>query len=408
MSMMPRLMPSAPAGAAAHLTPSTEDGLSGYWNRMDVRDASTLTEDEFEREYMNKGLPVVIRNDPGALAVSRRINVSTLLESCGDREPELGRRLVEPLKALPSVIKLELSRRLYETHGVTLSQAVKIMEGRGKIKTLRDFFQSEYFATVETAQDPRFPRAKKDYSHPADYLWPPSIHSWPVHDNCPRLLDMMEEAADLGEGAGPGDGGDGGIGGDGTATGASREQREQRARRLPTKGSAFAASPRLGYVPRISAPLAPKEVADLYLFASGDRSRAYHPHIHGSPNHVLLLLLHGKKRAVVWPRDQAPRLYPFMGDGDVKANEIGEKTPIFMANGFEVDLKWQPALAAVKGGLEGVAGPGDLLYVPCGSVHSLGNLGNMFAVGWIPTHVPGQNMRDCPNRNGRGYRDVGT
>jgi hypothetical protein len=110
VSMMPHLLPSAPAGAAAHLAPAAEDGLTGYWKRMDVRDAAGLTEDEFEREYMNKGLPVVIRNDPGALAVSRRVNVSTLLASCGDREPELGRRLVEPLKALPGVIKLELSR----------------------------------------------------------------------------------------------------------------------------------------------------------------------------------------------------------------------------------------------------------------------------------------------------------
>ena len=370
MSLMPPLLPSAPPGAAAHLAPSAEDGLSGYWKRMDVRDASTLTEDEFEREYMNKGLPLVIRNDPGALALSQRINITTLLDACGTKEPELGRRLVEPLKALPSVIKFELSRRLYQTHGVTLSQAVKIMEGRGKVKTLRDFFESEFFATVKTAQDPRFPDAKKDYSHPADYLWPPSIHSWPLHENCPQLLAMMEEVADLGD-----------------------KQDEDEATR-----------PRLGYVPRICKPVAPRDISDLFLFASGDRCRAYHPHIHGRPNHVLLLLLHGKKRAVVWPRDQAPSLYPFMGD-DVKANDIGEKTPIFMANGFEVNLDWQPNLADVSGGLEGVAGSGDLLYVPCGSVHSLGNLDNMFAVGWIPTRVPGQNMNDCPNVNGRGYND---
>ena len=87
--------------------------------------------------------------------------------------------------------------------------------------------------------------------------------------------------------------------------------------------------PRLGYVPRTTAPATPREVTDLFLFASGDRCRAYHPHIHGRPNHVVLLLLHGKKRAVVWPRDQAPSLYPFMGD-DVKANDIGEKAPIYM------------------------------------------------------------------------------
>ena len=42
--------------------------------------------------------------------MSRRVNVSSLLEACGAADPELGRRLVAPLKALPYVIRLELSR----------------------------------------------------------------------------------------------------------------------------------------------------------------------------------------------------------------------------------------------------------------------------------------------------------
>lgn len=370
VSLMPALMPSAPAGAAARLAPSGEDGLSGFWARMDVRDASTLSEDEFEAEYMNKGRPVVIRNDPGARAVAQRINVSTLLEQCGDQDPELGRRLVEPLKALPAVVKLELSRRLYETHGVTLTQAVKVMEGRGKIKTVRDFFESDYFTTVRTAQDPRFPGAKKDFSHPADYIWPPSIHSWPIHDNCSPLLEMMAEVAEVGT--------------------------WQNRQTAPTNTATGDPLPRLGYVPRITRPHDSLDIPDLFVFASGDRCRPYHPHIHGRPNHVVLLLLQGYKRAVVWPRGEANNLYPFMGDGKLPENDIGEMTPIFMANGFEVDLEWQPDLASVKGGQEGVAGPGDLLYVPCGSLHSLGNLGNMLAIGWIPTGY----ISNCPNANG--------
>ena len=32
-------------------------------------------------------------------------------------------------------------------------------------------------------------------------------------------------------------------------------------------------------------------------------------------------------------------------------------------------------------------------------------LDSMFAVGWIPTRVPGRHMRDCPNINGKGYND---
>ena len=71
------------------------------------------------------------------------------------------------------------------------------MEGRGNIKTLRDFFESEFFATVKTAQDPRFPGAKKDYSHPADYLWwgctslVQSTHSLKVPGFNPGTYDVI-------------------------------------------------------------------------------------------------------------------------------------------------------------------------------------------------------------------------
>ena len=55
VSVMPPLMPSAPRRTAAPSSGSSVDGLSGYWTKMDVRDAATLSEDEFEREYMKKG-----------------------------------------------------------------------------------------------------------------------------------------------------------------------------------------------------------------------------------------------------------------------------------------------------------------------------------------------------------------
>jgi hypothetical protein len=45
--------------------------------------------------------------------------------------------------------------------GVTLEHVIAELEGKGKTKTLRDFFEGSFFSTVKTAQDPRFPGATK-------------------------------------------------------------------------------------------------------------------------------------------------------------------------------------------------------------------------------------------------------
>ena len=45
-----------------------------------------------------------------------------------------------------------------------------------------------------------------------------------------------------------------------------------------------------------------------------------------------------------------------------------------MVDGFNVDLGAQPDLREVKGGMEGHAAVGDLMYIPCGLVHTLENV----------------------------------
>ena len=80
------------------------------------------------------------------------------------------------------------------------------------------------------------------------------------------------------------------------------------------------------------------------------------------------------------------------------ANEAGVIDPMYMANGFEVNLEFQPDLAKADGGLHGVAGPGDLLYIPCGHIHTLASIGPMVSLAWIPTE---KDMPQCPNENGR-------
>jgi hypothetical protein len=82
-------------------------------------------------------------------------------------------------------------------------------------------------------------------------------------------------------------------------------------------------------------------------------------------NSTCTLCSKGAKRVVTWPVDQKDKLYPFM-PGQLGRNEIGERNEIFMVDGFNVDLGAQPDLKDVVGGMEGQAGVGDLMYIPCG------------------------------------------
>ena len=336
-----------------------------YWQSMDVVDAAELTAEQFEREYMEVGKPVVIRNDPGARALQAAFSIDKLLDLCGTASPELGRRLVHVLGGFPSQVQQELSRRLESTYGISLDEVIATLRADGPIQNLKQFFESGYFSSAKTSPLSRWnftekSDVQKDWMHPADYLWPPSIHSWNVATNCPAFAVAVSKTV---------------------------------------------AETPVGFIPSISHPANMMEIEDFYLFASTDGVRAYHPHRHGEPNHVMLLLLQGHKQLVTWPWQEKQNLYPVMDDL-LTPNEIGEVTPIFMVNGFNVNLTRQPALANVRGGVEGIAGPGDLLFIPCGTIHSLASKGDMVALGWIPTQIAGSRideLKDCPNPNGQGY-----
>ena len=254
------------------------------------------------------------------------------------------------------------------TDGVTLQQVIAELEGNGAIRTLRDFFESSSFATVRTAQNPD---AVKDSSHPADYLWPPSIHSWYV-GQCRSFAAHVR-----------------GI--------LSAEHGD-----IPYLHSLIEDDP-------VRFSKDPRDIDDTFIFASGDKCRAYHPHTHNSPNHSLLLILRGKKRMVTWPVNQNAKLYP-LTPGGLGANDTDKQNELlFMVDGFNVDLQRQPDLRQVKGGLEAEAGVGDLMYIPCGLVHALESVGNMIAIGWLPTKETMFDSTDstegtirmerCPNTN---------
>jgi hypothetical protein len=73
-----------------------------------------------------------------------------------------------------------------------------------RVKPLSLVLYRPYSWVVKTAQDPRCPGAVKDWTHPADYLWPPSIHSWRINQ-CQPLNDLIRgEMDDTAAGGGHG------------------------------------------------------------------------------------------------------------------------------------------------------------------------------------------------------------
>ena len=50
---------------------------------MDVRDAADLTPEQFYREYVGPGIPVVIRHHGAATSFARRWDVARLAHHCG-------------------------------------------------------------------------------------------------------------------------------------------------------------------------------------------------------------------------------------------------------------------------------------------------------------------------------------
>ena len=306
------------------------------WGEMDVRDANIFNHVQFKRDYMMTNQPVIIRGDRRVLAMTRVLTVSKLLYLCGETPSSTEMEVLELTE--DGGFYQNVRDRLNYTDGIVLEHIISQFS-EDKL-TIREFFEGSYFTkSIETEQDPRFPWALKDWSHPADFLWPPSLRRWRV-GRCEKLVDFVQDVMKR-SGA--------------RATAGVRES--------------------ISAIPFVRAVLSgggehrPEKPADyMNLFASADMGRGTPAHLHGFPSHNLLLVVKGTKQMVTWPGDQADKLYPFMKNKFLTSKPY---TSLFMANGFDVNLTRQPNLADVEGGLLGEAGPGDLIYIPCGVVHGL-------------------------------------
>ena len=336
------------------------------WNKIERVDASILSTDAFERKYVKEGVPVVIENANLATVLRSVVTRELILDLCGDAFADLGSKVVQPLRDMKKMKKYlkflrDLSERLETTRGLTLNETLDFLDGKRKIKTLRDFFDSEFMGESKIAR-----KEGVDFLHPADNLWPPSVHSWHIIDRCPALAEHVKAAVES-----------------------------------KLRGD-------WSYISKILFRELPTEIKKFMLFASGDGVRAYHAHHHHEPAHVIVLVLQGAKRAVVWDRADDGNLYP------LSARFGGQKlyNPVYMANAFNVDLDNQPKIARSRG-FGAVVEAGDILFMPCGWIHSFENVGETIQLVWSPSisYVAGEQsvvpVSDdgtatyCPNENGR-------
>ena len=284
---------------------------------------------------------MIIRGEVASKKFVERWDIDTLVERCGDMKPNFGIRVLSFLETLDPTQYAHFDQRLTELSGgmVDLPKLKKAMRGEDGFTTLAEYVNSPHFRGA--VAESQTPEKGKDWMHPGDYLLPVSVHSIPVSD-CQAMIDDMISIQ-------------------------------------KTHG-------RFEYAGAINAD----KLSNLFttylffMFLGPDRSRAYNPHRHGVPNHTLMLQVKGYKHAVVWPNNESPNLYQVM-DLLPDKNEVGEFPAIYQVDGFVSDFAKQPDLAKVMTSWEGVAAPGDLMYIPCGIPHTVENRGESLALGWFPS-----------------------
>lgn len=269
-----------------------------------------------------------------------------MARECGDMVPNWARTVGSFVEGLREEQRREWDERLRRVHKTTLADLEGTLHGG---MTMSEYVASTHFdgyRLEDFAPD-------KDFTHPVDYLVPVSVHSVAVAD-CRAL------AADL--------------------RGMAKARTKDGAER---------------YTFPYAAVIYDNGEADFggtnfYLFVGPEKSRAYPAHRHGLPNYNLILVLSGGKHVVAWPNQETPNLYPFPEDITPTENEVAERPLGYGADAFfsspsssDGETEKQPDLAKVSESWEGAAGPGDLVFIPCGIPHAVQNRGEMLAVGWF-------------------------
>ena len=315
---------------------------------------------------MEKGVPVIIRNHEPATTFAAKWSMKRIEEECGYMRPNFGIRVLSFLENMGPELTAVFDDRIREiSEGKITLETLMATMGGSEFTTLKEYLNSRHFRGDIANQT-------KDWMHPSDYLLPVSVHSISVAD-CEGMYKSLLSVH----------------------------------RRHPLAYGESLFQPDLHMPPKST-----DSIINFFVFVGPDRSRAYNPHRHGVPNFTLMLQVTGYKHTVVWPDEESKNLYQ-VKDLAPKENEVSEFPAIYQVDGINVDYDKQPDLRKVSKSWEGVAAPGDLLFIPCGIPHTVENRGESVAVGWFPSgfdmNCVGDTMCEtevphCPNLNAAEYK----
>lgn len=361
--------------------------MTGRWEPMDVRRAADLSPEAFFEEYVRRGVPVVIKGDETSVAAAALgWTPRRMARDCGDMTPNWARTVGAFVDGLDATQRREWDERLRRVHRSSLEELRETLNGR---MTMREYVESAHFEGYRL--DDFVPG--KDFTHPVDYLVPVSVHSVAVADCRPLWDDLLRVFRSPSPHPGKDD--------------------VSKRRRSACQGGSYTCHP---YATAVYDKHRDTQEggSDFYLFVGPEKSRAYPTHRHGLPNYNLMLVLSGSKHVVVWPDQETPNLYPFPSDITPEENEVGEKPLGYMADAFDRDptSAKQPDMRKITKSWEGVAGPGDLVFIPCGVPHAVQNRGEMLAVAWFASGYDMNGLKrpsggdqddawrlKCPNRD---------
>ncbi|GAB5367054.1 hypothetical protein AAMO2058_001197000 [Amorphochlora amoebiformis] len=285
--------------------------------------------------YLQRGEPLIIA-DSASPALINEWGFQSFVEKCSESVVGHGisNHLLHFVQNLPPQQRQALSARLLEIFSIDVDDYTKLLT------------EAEDFQVTDLVNHFRnFGEVNNSWEVLADYALPLSLHDWET-----RKCDALVKAFQL-----------------------HPVDFLLRFSDFFVRAMKWDTTPRTGIREAYSK-------SGFVFFAPG-LSRAYPMHRHEQINENFMLILDGAKQFVVFNRTEEKNLYPtaFTGSTEYKYDDQADR--YFEADAFNPNFEMYPKLKGVSG-YQGIARKGDLVYIPCDSIHAVQNEQDVLAVAW--------------------------
>lgn len=212
----------------------------------------------------------------------------------------------------------------------------------------RNYTVADLFAHME-----EFRGISYVFEHLADYTLPLTLHDW-LTEGCPALAASLAQHP-------------------------IREVMQITRDRVKVRQNRFQGTVNWGW------DLTRADMAKLnyhskmgFSFFAPAGTRSYPLHRHAQKNDNFMYILDGAKKFVIFNMTEGDKLYPTQLSGKT---EFAEGDFYYEAEVISADLERHPLLKDAIGAM-GVASKGDLIYIPCESIHVVQNEEDVLTVAW--------------------------